>query len=305
MICPKCGAEQGEDNLECMRCGVIFAKLKPEHFVQSHSRSNTSQLSVKKAKQPIPIVLICVFIIVFTLRIYPALDPFSNIVECGGDYWEKVLTKILFVSIGIYLFVILRIKENKKEYKQFENLPMFLNGKVTYGFFSVNFKGVQAGFAYTIKVLCFYNKGGNSSRQMKIFFTRRTPLNMVVLTRMDSQRGKKAKTGAAESGSRRWWLRLSSLPSINVNTGDAEFDSRFFVSCEGDTLSVLNYLKKKDVFVHISALLLRHFYKLHITKNMVKVETLFIQNEDITFLFDKARLTETINSLAFLAKSLH
>ncbi|MDD5170123.1 MAG: hypothetical protein PHN75_14990 [Syntrophales bacterium] len=32
MICPKCGAEQGEDKLECMRCGVIFAKLTPEDF---------------------------------------------------------------------------------------------------------------------------------------------------------------------------------------------------------------------------------------------------------------------------------
>jgi len=32
LICPKCGAEQGEENLECMRCGVIFAKLTPEDF---------------------------------------------------------------------------------------------------------------------------------------------------------------------------------------------------------------------------------------------------------------------------------
>jgi uncharacterized YccA/Bax inhibitor family protein len=53
MICPKCGAEQGEENLECMRCGVIFAKLTPEDFVQSHGRSSSSQSSVKKAKQPI------------------------------------------------------------------------------------------------------------------------------------------------------------------------------------------------------------------------------------------------------------
>jgi uncharacterized YccA/Bax inhibitor family protein len=52
MICPKCGVEQGEEKLECMRCGVIFAKLTPEDFIQSHGRSSSSQSSVKKAKQP-------------------------------------------------------------------------------------------------------------------------------------------------------------------------------------------------------------------------------------------------------------
>lgn len=33
MICPKCGVEQKEGNLECVRCGVIFAKLTPEDFL--------------------------------------------------------------------------------------------------------------------------------------------------------------------------------------------------------------------------------------------------------------------------------
>lgn len=32
MICPKCGAEQNEGNTECIRCGVIFAKLTPEDY---------------------------------------------------------------------------------------------------------------------------------------------------------------------------------------------------------------------------------------------------------------------------------
>ena len=35
MICPKCGAEQGEETLECRRCGVIFAKLTPADFDQA------------------------------------------------------------------------------------------------------------------------------------------------------------------------------------------------------------------------------------------------------------------------------
>jgi hypothetical protein len=32
VICPKCGAEQGKENRECMHCGVIFSKLTPEDF---------------------------------------------------------------------------------------------------------------------------------------------------------------------------------------------------------------------------------------------------------------------------------
>jgi len=70
MICPKCGAEQGEEKLECMRCGVIFAKLTPEDFVQSHGQSSTSQSSVKNAKQPMSITVICVILIVLAVGIY-------------------------------------------------------------------------------------------------------------------------------------------------------------------------------------------------------------------------------------------
>ena len=70
MICPKCGAEQGEEKLECMRCGIIFAKLTPEDFAQSHGRSSTSQSSVKKAKRPTSITVICVILIVLAVGIY-------------------------------------------------------------------------------------------------------------------------------------------------------------------------------------------------------------------------------------------
>lgn len=35
MICPKCGTEQAESNKECMRCGVIFAKLTAEDYADS------------------------------------------------------------------------------------------------------------------------------------------------------------------------------------------------------------------------------------------------------------------------------
>lgn len=32
MICPKCAFEQSDNALECLRCGVIFAKLRPPAF---------------------------------------------------------------------------------------------------------------------------------------------------------------------------------------------------------------------------------------------------------------------------------
>ena len=32
MVCPKCGAEQGEEKIECMWRGVIFAKLTQKDF---------------------------------------------------------------------------------------------------------------------------------------------------------------------------------------------------------------------------------------------------------------------------------
>jgi hypothetical protein len=35
LICPKCGANQEEEKIECMRCGVIFAKLTPDDFGHS------------------------------------------------------------------------------------------------------------------------------------------------------------------------------------------------------------------------------------------------------------------------------
>jgi len=48
LICPKCGAEQGEERLECELCGVIFAKLTQEDF-------GHVQIEIKiKASDPTP-----------------------------------------------------------------------------------------------------------------------------------------------------------------------------------------------------------------------------------------------------------
>ena len=64
MICPKCGAEQGDEKLECMRCGVIFAKLTPEDFAPSHVRPGTSKPSIKRAKPPVSMIAIIVLLFI-------------------------------------------------------------------------------------------------------------------------------------------------------------------------------------------------------------------------------------------------
>ncbi|MEN6624465.1 MAG: hypothetical protein ABFD50_23315 [Smithella sp.] len=64
MICPKCGAEQVEERSECIRCGVIFAKLKPEDFDQSYRLSSTSDTPAKPVKKTnLPILLIVIVVI--------------------------------------------------------------------------------------------------------------------------------------------------------------------------------------------------------------------------------------------------
>jgi len=44
MKCPKCGHDQKDSNIECVRCGVIFSKVQP---------STPSELSDQKSKKQI------------------------------------------------------------------------------------------------------------------------------------------------------------------------------------------------------------------------------------------------------------
>lgn len=64
MICPKCGAEQGEEELECVRCGVIFAKLTPEDFTPSPRRSKTPESTIKKSKPTVLLIIITVLLLI-------------------------------------------------------------------------------------------------------------------------------------------------------------------------------------------------------------------------------------------------
>ncbi|MRR18093.1 MAG: hypothetical protein EG826_16725 [Deltaproteobacteria bacterium] len=63
MICPKCGADQREEKLECVRCGVIFAKLTPEDFDPSCRRLKTPESTIKKSKRPASLIIIAVLLL--------------------------------------------------------------------------------------------------------------------------------------------------------------------------------------------------------------------------------------------------
>ncbi|MBP1710644.1 MAG: hypothetical protein H6Q49_846 [Deltaproteobacteria bacterium] len=63
MICPKCGTKQGDEKLECTHCGVIFAKLMPEDFAPSKYRRGTSELSAKRAKRPVSMIVIILLLL--------------------------------------------------------------------------------------------------------------------------------------------------------------------------------------------------------------------------------------------------
>ena len=49
MICPKCKAEQPEGNRECVRCGVIFAKLTPDDCIDSPAAGESIPKEIPEA----------------------------------------------------------------------------------------------------------------------------------------------------------------------------------------------------------------------------------------------------------------
>ncbi len=63
MICPKCGAERAGEELECARCGVIFAKLTAEDFRPVPARPDVSKPSVQKTKLPVFAIIVSVLLL--------------------------------------------------------------------------------------------------------------------------------------------------------------------------------------------------------------------------------------------------
>lgn len=182
---------------------------------------------------------------------------------------------VMFIIFFISLFRIILLG---RKVILLSNLSRFLNGKISPCFFIIpGFKGQHEGFPYKIEL---WNSGRhNSSRDcLGIFFERRTPFNMTIHTRGESS-------------------------LADVKTGNPDFDNRFVVY-SSDVWPVSNYLKTPDVQEHISALFLLDYTELQITKNRVQVEKLSSDVKVLAVDLERTRLTKTIKSLAFLAKSL-
>jgi hypothetical protein len=211
--------------------------------------------------------------------------------EFLNNHYSLIKWLIILITMpAIIMFYILWEKErHKEEIEPFKSLFTFLNGKFTSNIFSQiygdSFKGVHEGFPYTIKLKrSIWGDGSSpgSPAMLTIFFERRTPFNMIV--------NSLARPGLWRS-------------TKKVKTGNPDFDNRFVVY-SNDAWPVSNYLKTSDIQEHISALFLLGYEELHIAKNKVRAERSFGRETDLAIEFDNTRLTKTIKSLAFLAKSL-
>ena len=196
---------------------------------------------------------------------------------------------MLAIVPAAFLFSRLVDKWNyKEEIKLFKNIATFLNGNFTSNIFSQfyvdSFIGVHEGFPYTIKLTLRPNGFDSDSILPKliIFFERRTSFNMTV--------------GLRDSTPTHFLIK-------KVKTGNPEFDKRFIIYSH-DVLPVQNYVRNPDVQEHISALFLLGFPLLLIAKNKVRAERSFGKETDLAIELGKTGLTETIRTLAFLAKSL-
>jgi len=200
------------------------------------------------------------------------------------------LIVICFAVPVIPAVIMILILRNIKEMEPFKNLSTFLNGKFTSNIISASFKGMHEGFPYTIKLYCstpYDAETGGSSAELTIVFERHTHFTMRVFP--------EGGAPLANIASLHWYPKI-------VKTENPEFDNRFTVYSD-DVLPVSNYLEKPEVQENIRTLFLSRYMELHISKNMVRAVK-YIGDEGLAFYFDKIRLTNTIKSLAFLAKSI-
>lgn len=71
MICPKCGFDQPDDDLVCLRCGVIFAKIKESTQnvvdVEKCIKPSTKLLTVANILGSLSIVIAIIFFAFYLL----------------------------------------------------------------------------------------------------------------------------------------------------------------------------------------------------------------------------------------------
>lgn len=130
MICPKCGAEQKEGNPECIRCGVIFAKLTPEDYAPAPQM-------VKEGSN-------------FSRKNNPASTLKSRLFGSGEEenpfFWAGRIVVYLIILIWGWKFMATPLASNyfAQTFWHGVNLVFHEAGHVIFGFFG-SFLGVFGG----------------------------------------------------------------------------------------------------------------------------------------------------------------
>ncbi len=131
MICPKCSANQEDEKMECSRCGVIFAKLKPEDFDKPSPEIET------KTAEPNPTTG-------YTSRIksyFLAADQEEN-----PFFWAGRIFTYLIIFIWGWKFITTPMASDyfARTFLHGVNLVFHEAGHVIFSFFG-NFLGVLGG----------------------------------------------------------------------------------------------------------------------------------------------------------------
>lgn len=213
------------------------------------------------------------------------MDSLAKVVE--NFHAQMISTQLPFIVVPVFIILIIFfiISSLKKKRVLFRKLSTFLNGKITSSFFKPGFKGQHEGFLYEIEHIM---GGENTPEYLRIFFEKPTPFKMAAIPR--------DKTILGNLASKQWF-------ADEVKTGNPSFDDRIVIY-SNDVWPVSNYLKTPDIQQNINALFLLDYTELQISKNRIQVEKASEGVKTLAADLDIIRLTETLRSLAFLARNL-
>jgi len=214
------------------------------------------------------------------------MDALAKVVE--NFHTQMISTQLPFIVVPVFIILIFFffiISSLKKKRVIFRKLSTFLNGKITSSFFKPGFKGQHEGYIYEIEHMM---GGENTPEYLRIFFEKPTPFKMTAIPRY--------KTILDNLASKQWF-------ADEVKTGNQDFDERIVIY-SNDVWPVSNYLKTPAIQENINALFLLDYTELQIAKNRIQVEKPSAGVKTLAFDLDIIKLTETLRSLAFLARNL-
>lgn len=146
MKCPKCGSEQAEESIECLRCGVIFDRYRA--FLESRGKTETPRRVVPEEGEEEAGRLLGT-IRETLLHVEPQVNPFH--------LTGRTLVYVLMLLWG-WAFILSPMESNivGQSFLHTVNLVFHEAGHVIFSFFG-DFLGVSGGFLGQIlmPLICF------------------------------------------------------------------------------------------------------------------------------------------------------